>query len=54
MAKVLGPYALTNDDEWGLDESIFEVAQRAGMCFAPAGTPEAMKIIIARALAVGR
>jgi len=54
MAQVLGPYAITNDEEWGLDESIFEVIERAGVCFAPGGTPEAMKIIISRALAIGR
>jgi len=54
MARVLGPYALTNDTEWGLDEDIFEVAERSGVCFAPAGTPEAGKIIISRALRIGR
>ncbi len=54
MARVLGPYALTGDTEWGLDDDIFEVAERSGVCFAPAGTPEAMKIIISRALRIGR
>jgi acyl-CoA dehydrogenase len=54
MAQILGPYALTDDTEWGIDNSIFEVAERAGVCFAPAGTPEALKIIISRALAIGR
>ncbi len=54
MAQVLGPYALIDDEEWGLDESIFEVIQRGGVCFAPGGTPEALKIIISRALAIGR
>ena len=54
MAKVLGPYALTDDAEWVLDEGIFEVGQRCGICLAPGGTPEAMKIIISRALGIGR
>ncbi len=54
MAKVLGPYVLTDDEEWGLDNDIFEVGQRAGLCFAPAGTPEASKIIISRGLGIGR
>lgn len=54
MAQVLGPYALTNDEDWGLEDSMFEVAQRGGICCAPGGTPEAQKIIIARALAIGR
>jgi hypothetical protein len=53
MAKVLGPYVLTDDEEWGLDDNIFEVGQRAGLCFAPAGTPEASKIIISRGLGIG-
>ncbi len=54
MGKVLGPYALTSDEEWGLAEGMLEVGQRGGVCFAPAGTPEAAKIIISRALAIGR
>ncbi len=54
MAKVLGPYAFVDDTEWGLDEGIFEVGQRCGICLAPGGTPEALKIGISRALAIGR
>jgi alkylation response protein AidB-like acyl-CoA dehydrogenase len=54
MARVLGPYNFTDDAEWGLDDGIFEVGQRAGLCFAPAGTPEASKIIISRGLGIGR
>jgi alkylation response protein AidB-like acyl-CoA dehydrogenase len=54
MAKVLGPYALTDDATWGLDKGLFEVAERSGFCFAPAGTPEALKIVISRGLAIGR
>jgi len=54
MAKVLGPYAFADDAEWGLDEGIFEVGERSGVCTAPGGTPEALKIIISRALAIGR
>jgi len=54
IARVLGPYALTNDAEWGVGEDIFEVTQRSSVCVAPAGTPEASKIIISRALAIGR
>jgi len=54
MARILGPYALTNDSAWHLNEDIFEVAERCGTCFAPGGTPEAMKIVISRALSIGR
>jgi hypothetical protein len=53
MAKALGPYVLTNDGEWGIENDIFEVGERAGLCFAPAGTPEASKIIISRGLGIG-
>ena len=54
IAQVLGPLTMTDDTEWSPDDGIFEVTQRAGVCFAPAGTPEASKIIISRALAIGR
>jgi alkylation response protein AidB-like acyl-CoA dehydrogenase len=54
IAKVLGPYALTSDDKWGLDDSLFEVGQRGALCLAPMGTPEITKIVIARLLAIGR
>lgn len=54
MAKVLGPYAFTDDSEWELGEGILELGQRYGLAFAPRGTPEAIKTIISRALAIGR
>ena len=54
MAEVFGPFSLTDDPEWMLDNGIFEVGQSSGMCQALSGTPEAMKIIISRTLAIGR
>jgi len=54
IARVLGPRALTEDDEWGLAEDLFEVGERSGVCIAPGGTPEALKIVISRALRIGR
>ena len=54
MAAVLGPYTLTDGEDMQLDEGIFEVGQRGSVCIAPAGTPEAMKIIISRGLSIGR
>ncbi len=54
LAKVLGPYTFTDDAEWSLDDGIFEVDQRCGVCFASGGTPEALKIGMARALGIGR
>jgi hypothetical protein len=54
LSKVLGPHALTSDEDWGLEEGLFEVCERNGICIAPGGTPEALKIVISRALRIGR
>ena len=54
MAEVLGPYCLADEPPWWLDQGILEVGERCGICMAPGGTPEAMKIIVSRALAIGR
>ena len=54
MNEVLGHYSLTDDEEWWLDEGIFEVGHRGAIAAAPGGTPEAMKIIISRGLSIGR
>ena len=43
-----------DDAEWGLDEDIFEVCQCGGLQVASAGTPEALKIVMSRALRIGR
>ncbi len=54
LASVLGPYALTSDEQWGLEEGLFEICERNGLCTAPGGTLEALKIVISRALRIGR
>lgn len=54
MARVLGPYALTSDDAWGMAEGLFEVCERSGLCTAPGGTPEALKIVLSRTLRIGK
>jgi alkylation response protein AidB-like acyl-CoA dehydrogenase len=56
LARVLGPYSLIDEDEdeWLLDDGQIELGQRCGICLAPGGTPEAMKIIMSRALSIGR
>lgn len=54
MASILGPYALTNDATHGLEDRLFEVGERCGVCIAPGGTPEALKIVLSRALRIGR
>ncbi len=54
LTDVLGPYPLTDSKEWWLDDGIFEVGERGSVCISPAGTPEAMKIVISRGLSIGR
>jgi alkylation response protein AidB-like acyl-CoA dehydrogenase len=54
LAKVLGPYTFTSDEEWSPEQSLFEVGHRGALCLAPTGTPEVLKIVIARALSIGR
>jgi alkylation response protein AidB-like acyl-CoA dehydrogenase len=54
MARVLGPYTMTSDEEWGPEEGMFEVGQRGALCLAPMGTPEILRVVISRALAIGR
>jgi len=54
LTDVLGPYPLTDNAEWWLGDGIFEVGERGSVCISPAGTPEAMKIVISRGLSIGR
>ncbi len=54
MAEIFGPHGLPDEGDWCLDEARFDVAQRNGVAMAPGGTPEAMKIIVSRGLAIGR
>jgi alkylation response protein AidB-like acyl-CoA dehydrogenase len=54
MAEVLGPATFVDDGDWRIDDGIFEVGLRNSIAKAPGGTPEAMKIQIARALGIGR
>lgn len=55
IAKVLGPYAfLSADDEQCLEDGMFELGERGACLLAPGGTPEAAKILLSRALGIGR
>jgi alkylation response protein AidB-like acyl-CoA dehydrogenase len=54
IARVLGPYSMTSDEEWAPDEGLYEVAHRGSLCLAPMGTPEILRVVISRALAIGR
>lgn len=58
MAKVLGPCAFTSDEEYSLgegdDKGMFEIGERGALLLAPGGTPEAAKILLSRALRIGR
>ena len=53
--NILGPYALTLDPEWGLEEGHIEVQQRGSIVAQhPGGTVEIQKVIMARRLGIGR
>jgi len=54
LAKTLGPYAIIQDEEWSPLGGSYEVVVRGSSLLAPAGTPEAQKIIIGRSLGIGR
>ncbi len=52
--KSWGPSVYTDDTEWGLENGLYEVGQRCGICLAPGGTPKSYKINISRALNMDR
>lgn len=54
MMDILGPYAVTNDDQIGVEEGIFECHQRAGIITAPGGSAEIQKVRMARRIGIGR
>ena len=55
VQKILGPHALTNDEEWGLEDGHVEVHQRGAIVAQhPGGTAEIQKVIMARRLGIGR
>ena len=54
MLDILGPYALTNDDQIGVEEGLFECHQRAGIITAPGGSAEIQKVRMARRIGIGR
>ena len=55
LHKLLGPYALTTDPEWNLEDGHVEVQQRGSIVAQhPGGTVEIQKVIMARRLGIGR
>jgi hypothetical protein len=54
ISRVLGPYALIQDDERAPFAGAYEVLVRGSSLLAPSGTPEAQKIIMGRSLGIGR
>lgn len=55
MLRALGPYALTNDPEWGPLGGLLEVNQRAAVVgLHPGGTGDIQKVIMARRIGIGR
>jgi hypothetical protein len=54
MMDILGPYALTNDAQTGVEGGVFECHQRAGIITAPGGSAEIQKVRMARRIGIGR
>ena len=55
LHQLLGPYALTTDPLWNLEDGHVEVQQRGSIVAQhPGGTVEIQKVIMARRLGIGR
>ncbi len=55
VLEILGPYALTNDAEWGPAEGHVEAHQRSSIVAVhPGGTADIQKVIMARRIGIGR
>ena len=55
ILRALGPYALTDDAEWGPLQGLLEVNQRAAVVgLHPGGTTDIQKVIMARRIGIGR
>jgi alkylation response protein AidB-like acyl-CoA dehydrogenase len=55
ILRALGPYALTNDAEWGPLAGLLEHHQRAAVVgLHPGGTTDIQKVIMARRIGIGR
>ena len=53
--QILGPYALTVDPHWNLEDGQIEIQQRGSIVAQhPGGTVEIQKVIMARRLGIGR
>ncbi len=55
ILEILGPYALTNDPQWGPVEGQVEAHQRSSIVAVhPGGTADIQKVIMARRIGIGR
>jgi alkylation response protein AidB-like acyl-CoA dehydrogenase len=55
LLRALGPYALTDDAEWGPLQGLLEANQRAAVVgLHPGGTTDIQKVIMARRIGIGR
>ena len=55
ILELLGPYALTNDPQWGPAEGHVEAHQRSSIvAIHPGGTADIQKVIMARRIGIGR
>lgn len=55
MLDILGPYALTNDEEWGPLSGRLEGWMRSAIqALHPGATADIQKVIMARRIGIGR
>ena len=55
ILEILGPHALTNDEEIAVEEGHIEAHQRAAIiALHPGGTTDIQKVIMARRIGIGR
>jgi alkylation response protein AidB-like acyl-CoA dehydrogenase len=55
MLRALGPYAMTNDPQWGPLQGLLEHYQRAAVVgLHPGGTTDIQKVVMSRRIGIGR
>jgi alkylation response protein AidB-like acyl-CoA dehydrogenase len=54
MVQILGPYSLTTDPKWRPVKGRFEIFQRLSLLVHAGGTPEILKLLMARDIGIGK
>ncbi|MQG84894.1 MAG: acyl-CoA dehydrogenase, partial [SAR202 cluster bacterium] len=55
ILDILGPYAITNDEKWGLYDGAIELQHRGAIVgLHPGGTTDIQRVIMSRRIGIGR